>query len=80
LEKLLICKNFPPASATSDHIQWASNFLRTLPAEIEAIEKEKILSALKECNFNQSKAAKKLGLTRRQLNYRLKKYFQKNNL
>ncbi|MFN3567752.1 MAG: helix-turn-helix domain-containing protein [Caldimicrobium sp.] len=43
------------------------------------MEKEKILSALKECNFNQSKAAKKLGLTRRQLNYRLKKYFQKNN-
>ncbi|MFN4196811.1 MAG: nif-specific transcriptional activator NifA [Caldimicrobium sp.] len=79
VEKLLICKNFPPVSATSDHIQRTSNFLRTLPAEIEAIEKEKILSALKECNFNQSKAAKKLGLTRRQLNYRLRKYFQKNN-
>ncbi|MFN3921744.1 MAG: helix-turn-helix domain-containing protein, partial [Caldimicrobium sp.] len=44
--------------------------------EIETLEKQKILKALKDCNFNQSKAAKILGITRRQLNYRLKKYFQ----
>ncbi|MFN3505763.1 MAG: sigma 54-interacting transcriptional regulator [Caldimicrobium sp.] len=77
-------KNFPPLVETNTTFRASilpkSDLSKSLPAEIEAIEKEKILTALKECNFNQSKAAKVLGLTRRQLNYRLKKYFQKNNL
>ncbi|MEZ0343918.1 MAG: sigma 54-interacting transcriptional regulator [Caldimicrobium sp.] len=44
--------------------------------ELEKIEKERILKVLEECNFNQSKAAKILGLTRRQLSYRLQKYLK----
>jgi len=45
-----------------------------LVKEISEIEKERILEALKICNFNQTRAAKLLGLTRRQLGYRIKKY------
>lgn len=45
-----------------------------LLSELEELEKRKILQVLEECRFNQSKAARLLGLTRRQLSYRLKKY------
>ena len=45
-----------------------------LVKEISELEKERILEALKICNFNQTRAAKLLGLTRRQLGYRIKKY------
>mgnify|MGYP001772734958 FL=1 len=44
--------------------------------ELERIERERILQVLEECNFNQSKAAKILGISRRQLNYRLQKYLK----
>jgi len=44
--------------------------------ELEKLERERILKVLKECNFNQTKAAKILGLTRRQLSYRLQKYLK----
>jgi len=47
---------------------------RGLPREISELEKEKILEALRLCEFNQSRAARLLGLTRRQLCYRIKKY------
>lgn len=59
------------------------DFKRDLPQkegilrELEKIEKERILKVLEECDFNQSKAAKILGLTRRQLSYRLQKYLKK---
>ncbi|MGC8871346.1 MAG: nif-specific transcriptional activator NifA [Caldimicrobium sp.] len=49
----------------------------SLLKEIERIERERILKVLEECNFNQTKAAKILGLTRRQLSYRLQKYLKK---
>ncbi len=45
-----------------------------LVKEISELEKERIIEALKACNFNQTKAARLLGLTRRQLGYRIKKY------
>ncbi|MGC9108663.1 MAG: nif-specific transcriptional activator NifA [Caldimicrobium sp.] len=45
--------------------------------EIERIERERILKVLEECHFNQTKAAQILGLTRRQLSYRLQKYLKK---
>ena len=45
-----------------------------LVKDISEIEKQKIIEALKMCNFNQTKAAKILGLTRRQLIYRIQKY------
>ncbi|MFN4131683.1 MAG: sigma 54-interacting transcriptional regulator [Caldimicrobium sp.] len=65
VEKFFIYKNSTPSPSS-----------KGLLNEIETLEKQKILKALKDCNFNQSKAAKILGITRRQLNYRLKKYFQ----
>lgn len=46
----------------------------TLPEQIEAIEKELIYDALKESGGNQTKAGKLLGLTERNLRYKLKKY------
>jgi len=47
---------------------------KSLPAQIELIEKKAIEEALKACNYNQTKAAKLLGLTKRQINYKIKKY------
>jgi Transcriptional regulator containing PAS, AAA-type ATPase, and DNA-binding domains len=47
---------------------------------LQDLEKERILKALIECNFNQSKAARKLGFTRRQLSYRIEKYNLKAEL
>ncbi len=46
----------------------------SLPSQIEFIEKKAIEKALKACNYNQTKAAKMLGLTKRQINYKIKKY------
>ncbi len=48
--------------------------------DFKNLEKESILKALLECNFNQTKAAKLLGLTRRQLAYRILKYNLKSEL
>lgn len=42
--------------------------------ELEAIEKEAIISALKECAGIQAKAARKLGITVRQIGYKILKY------
>ena len=41
---------------------------------LEEEEKRRILEALEKCNYVKSKAAKMLGFTLRQLDYRLKKY------
>jgi len=46
----------------------------TLPEQVEAIEKELIFDALKESGGNQTKAGKLLGITERNLRYKLKKY------
>lgn len=47
-----------------------------LKKHLEALEREEILQVLKDCNYNQSKAAKVLGLSRRQLSYRMQKYLK----
>ncbi|QER41856.1 GAF domain-containing protein [Thermodesulfobacterium sp. TA1] len=47
---------------------------KLLPNQIELIEKKAIEEALKACKYNQTKAAKLLGLTKRQISYRIKKY------
>ncbi|NOY64802.1 MAG: nif-specific transcriptional activator NifA [Nitrospirae bacterium] len=52
---------------------------KTLSCEVEAIERERIINALKENNFIQSRAARALGITPRQLGYRIKKYGIKMN-
>ncbi len=46
----------------------------TLPEQIEALEKKLIYDALLESEGNQTKAGKILGLTERNLRYKLKKY------
>ena len=46
----------------------------TLPEQVEAVEKELIYDALKESGGNQTKAGKLLGITERNLRYKLKKY------
>jgi Nif-specific regulatory protein len=46
----------------------------SLKAGIEDIEKSSILHALKEANWVQSKAARLLGITTRQIGYKMKKY------
>jgi len=45
-----------------------------LSSTIEEIEKAKIIDALKNSNWNQSKAAKALGITARQIGYKMQKY------
>jgi len=41
---------------------------------VETLEKEMITQALQECGGNQTRAAEKLGITRRMLQYKMKKY------
>lgn len=50
------------------------NLKDSLPTQLELLEKKAIEEALKACNYNQTKAAKMLGLTKRQINYKIKKY------
>ncbi|MCX7724571.1 MAG: hypothetical protein N2042_04920 [Thermodesulfovibrio sp.] len=45
-----------------------------LPTEIEELERIRIMDTLPKYNFNIRKTAQALGLTERQLNYRIKKY------
>lgn len=46
----------------------------SLIAERQRLEKERIIEALKKCNFNRSKAARLLGITQRQIGYKIQKY------
>jgi DNA-binding NtrC family response regulator len=46
----------------------------TLPHQVDALEKELIFEALRVQNNNQSKAARALGISERNLRYRLKKW------
>lgn len=46
----------------------------SLPEQVEAMEKELIFDALKKSEGNQTKAGKLLGITERNLRYKLKKY------
>ena len=50
----------------------------TLVEQVEALEKKLIFDALAEVKGNQTKAGKLLGLTERNLRYKLKKYNIKN--
>ncbi|MFQ3574519.1 MAG: nif-specific transcriptional activator NifA [Thermodesulfovibrionales bacterium] len=46
----------------------------TLPSTVEDIEKKEIISALQRCGWVQSKAARLLGITPRQIGYKISKY------
>ncbi|WP_022665927.1 sigma-54-dependent transcriptional regulator [Desulfospira joergensenii] len=58
----------PPAGARNDQQAAPADF------DIVAQEQSLMLAALEQCGWNQSKAAKKLGITRGALRYRLQKY------
>ena len=45
-----------------------------LPAAVADIEKEKIVDALKKTGWVQAKAARLLGITPRQIGYKMKRY------
>jgi Nif-specific regulatory protein len=45
-----------------------------LPFTVEAVERAKIIQALKKSGGIQAKAAKSLGITPRQIGYKIKKY------
>lgn len=47
---------------------------QSLPVQVERLEKDLIFEALRLNNGNQSKAAKQLGISERNLRYRLKKW------
>jgi DNA-binding NtrC family response regulator len=47
---------------------------RSLPAQVERLEKELIFDALQRHGSNQSRAAEELGISERNLRYRLKKW------
>jgi len=57
-----------------DHLTFSSAFDRELPLSLKEIERQKIEEALKSNNWIQAKAARELGLTQRQIGYRIKKY------
>ncbi|XPV68532.1 MAG: sigma 54-interacting transcriptional regulator [Halarcobacter sp.] len=56
---------------------------KSIPLEnktLEELEKEAIINALHNNNFNQSHAAKELGITLRQIGYKIKKYGIENDI
>ena len=48
--------------------------MNTLRNSIKEMEREEIISALKECDWVMARAARKLGITERMIGYRIKKY------
>ncbi len=54
--------------------RYASPLKDALPSTIEDIEKTKLVEALKRTGWNQARAARLLGITPRQIGYKIKKY------
>jgi len=48
--------------------------MKTLKSKIEQLEKESIITALDECDWVQTRAARSLGITERMIGYKIKKY------
>lgn len=48
--------------------------IKTLDKTVEEMEKDRILEALKRCGYVQARAARQLGITPRQIGYKMKKY------
>ena len=48
--------------------------MSSLKNKIEAIERDAIIHALRECGWVQVRAAKVLGITERMIGYKIKKY------
>jgi two-component system NtrC family response regulator len=63
-----------PITVQSGHFSTDSAKLTQSGVTLEDMEKQMLISALNQTRHNQSKAAKLLGITRRTLGYRMKKY------
>ena len=50
------------------------NSMDTLRNRIKEMEREEIISALRECDWVMARAARKLGITERMIGYKIKKY------
>ena len=50
------------------------NSMNTLGNRLKEMEREEIISALRECNWIMARAARKLGITERMIGYKIKKY------
>ncbi len=50
------------------------NSMNTLKNRIKEMERDEIISALKECDWIMARAARKLGITERMIGYKIKKY------
>ena len=55
-------------------VKFAAQIKDALPSTIEDIEKTKLIEALSHTDWNQAKAARALGITPRQIGYKIKKY------
>ena len=64
-----VMMNLPPEQAVA-----ATREIADLPGQVDRLEKELVLEALRVHNGNQSRAAGQLGLSERNLRYRLKKW------
>lgn len=48
--------------------------MESLKDRVKDMEKEEILSALRECGWVMARAARKLGITERMIGYKIRKY------
>lgn len=48
--------------------------MESLKQKLKDIEKDEIIHALKDCNFVRARAARRLGITKRMIGYKIKKY------
>jgi Nif-specific regulatory protein len=64
----------PALKNTSSTVSSSSNEINFSEKTLEDIEKEALVSALEKSGGNQAEAAKALGITQRQIGYKVKKY------
>lgn len=69
--------NLPPSLQSAESTGTKSN--TTLKEAVEALEKEMLIEAIKETKGNRAKAARKLGITERQIGTRIIKYNLQNS-
>lgn len=66
-------------SADSAEINWGINENSSLPEQVDSLEKMLVINALKKTNNNQLQASKILGISERNLRYRLEKWGMKRD-
>lgn len=76
-DMLLLLPALDDEKLTSEYIEVTGTTVAPSNGEIKTLdemEKDAILTALEKHNFNQSSAANELGITLRQIGYKMKKY------